>query len=135
MTSPGKLSDTEGSVLDPVAAIRHRIIIEAGATATIDVVTGIGDTRDAVLHLVDKYQDRSLADRVFELAWTHGQVVLRQLNATEADSQLYARLAGSIIFANASLRAAASVIVRVTAGNPGYGATQSPATCRLSCCR
>ena len=92
---PGKLSDTEGSVLDPVAAIRHRIIIEAGATATIDMVTGIGDTRDAVLHLVDKYQDRSLADRVFELAWTHGQVVLRQLNATEADSQLYARLAGS----------------------------------------
>ena len=40
--------------------------------------------------LVDKYQDRRLADRVFELAWTHSQVVLRQLNATEADAQLYA---------------------------------------------
>ena len=112
MTRPDKLSDTEGSVLDPIAAIRHRIIIEAGATATIDMVTGVGDTRDAVLHLVDKYQDRSLADRVFELAWTHSQVVLRQLNATEADSQLYARLAGSIIFANASLRAAASVLIK-----------------------
>ena len=112
MTRPDKLSDTEGSVLDPIAAIRHRIIIEAGATATIDMVTGVGDTRDAVLHLIDKYQDRSLADRVFELAWTHSQVVLRQLNATEADSQLYARLAGSIIFANASLRAPASVLVK-----------------------
>ena len=76
------------------------------------MVTGVGETRDAVLHLVDKYQDRSLADRVFELAWTHSQVVLRQLNATEADSQLYARLAGSIIFANASLRAPASVLVK-----------------------
>ena len=30
---------------------------------------------------------------MFELAWTHSQVVLRQLNATEADTQLYERLA------------------------------------------
>ena len=39
--------------------------------------------------LVEKYQDRHLADRVFDLAWTHSQVMLRQLNATEADAQLY----------------------------------------------
>ncbi len=106
-------------MLDPVAAIRHRIIIDAGATATIDMVSGVGETRDAVLHLVDKYQDRRLADRVFELTWTHSQVVLRQLNATEADSQLYARLASSVIYANASLRAAASVLVRNRRGQSG----------------
>ena len=69
------------------------------------MVSGAGETRDAVLHLIDKYQDRRLADREFELTWTHSQVVLRQLNATEADSQLYARLASSVIYANASLRA------------------------------
>ena len=105
MTDPGALSDTEGSVLDPIAAIRRRMIIDAGATVTIDMVSGAAETRDAVLHLVDKYQDRRLTDRVFELTWTHSQVVLRQLNATEADSQLYARLASSVIYANASLRA------------------------------
>ncbi len=59
MTVPGALSGTEGSVLDPIAAIRHRISIEAGATVTIDMVSGAGETRDAVLHLVDKYQDRA----------------------------------------------------------------------------
>ena len=31
------------------------------------------------LGLVEKYQDRRLADRVFDLAWTHSQVVLRQI--------------------------------------------------------
>ena len=93
--------------------------IDAGATATIDMVSGAGETRDAVLHLVDKYQDRRLADRVFELTWTHSQVVLRQLNATEADSQLYGRLASSVIYANASLRAAASVLVRNRRGQSG----------------
>jgi cellobiose phosphorylase len=119
MTAPGALSDTEGPVLDPIAAIRHRITIDAGATVTIDMVSGAGETRDAVLHLVDKYQDRRLADRAFELTWTHSQVVLRQLNAAEADSQLYARLASSVIYANASLRAAASTLVRNRRGQSG----------------
>jgi cyclic beta-1,2-glucan synthetase len=119
MTHPGALSGSEGSVLDPIAAIRHRITINAGATATIDMVSGAGETRDAVLRLVDKYQDRRLADRVFELTWTHCQVVLQQLNATEADSQLYGRLASSVIYANASLRAAASVLVRNRRGQSG----------------
>src|SRR4029434_686086 len=73
----------------------------------------------SVLHLVGKYQDRSLSDRVFELTWTHSQVVLRQLNATEADSQLYGRLAGAVIYANASLRAEASVLVRNRRGQSG----------------
>ena len=67
------------------------------------MVSGIGDSRDAALSLTEKYQDRQLADRVFDLAWTHSQVVLRQLNATEADAQLYGRLASSVIYANASL--------------------------------
>ena len=83
MTDPGALSDTAGSVLDPIVAIRHRMIIDAGATATIDMVSGAGETRDAVLSLVDKYQDRGFADRVFELTWTHSQVMLRQLNASD----------------------------------------------------
>jgi len=119
LTTPGALSDTEGSVLDPVAAIRQRLIVAAGATVTIDMVSGAGETRESVLHLVDKYQDRRLTDRVFELTWTHSHVVLRQLNATEADSQLYGRLASSVIYANASLRAPASVLVRNRRGQSG----------------
>ena len=108
MTVPGPLSGTQGAVLDPIAAIRHRLVIAPGATATVDMVSGMAETREAVLVLVDKYQDPRLADRVFELTWTHSQVVLRQLNATEADSQLYGQLAGAVIYANASLRAPAS---------------------------
>src|SRR4030095_16760677 len=71
------------------------------------------------VQLVDKYQDRRLADREFELTWTHSQVMLRQLNATEADAQLYARLAVSVIYANSSLRAPSSVLVRNRRGQSG----------------
>jgi cellobiose phosphorylase len=45
-------------------------------------------------------------------AWTHAQVVLRQLNASEADAQLYGRLAGAVIYAQNGMRADPSVLVR-----------------------
>ena len=78
-----QLSGSQGSVLDPIVAIRCRISLEPGQTATIDLVTGMASDRDACVHLIDKYRDRHLADRVFDLAWTHSQVLLRQLNATD----------------------------------------------------
>jgi cellobiose phosphorylase len=71
------------------------------------------------LGLIEKYQDRRLAERVLELAWTHSQVVLRQLNASEADAQLYGRLAGSILYANSTLRADPSVIIKNRRGQSG----------------
>jgi cellobiose phosphorylase len=112
MADPAPLSGSEGSVLDPIVAIRHQIVIDPEETVRIDIVSGIGETRDACLGLVEKYQDRRLADRVFDLAWTHSQVFLRQINATEADAQLYADLAASIVYANSSLRADASVLMK-----------------------
>ena len=116
------LSGGEGSVLDPVVAIRYTITLKPDQTATVDMVTGMTDQRDAALHLIDKYHDRHLADRVFELAWTHSQVVLRQLNATETDAQLYGRLAGSVIYPNASLRADAATLVKNHRGQSGLWA-------------
>ncbi|MEP6938730.1 MAG: glucoamylase family protein, partial [Rudaea sp.] len=107
---PGTLSDTSGAVLDPIAAVRHRIVLDPDQTITIDVVCGVAADRDACLALIDKYQDKALSDRVFDLAWTHSQVALRQANLTEADAQLFGRLASRIIHAHASLRADAALI-------------------------
>ncbi|MBN8455016.1 MAG: cyclic beta 1-2 glucan synthetase [Candidatus Accumulibacter sp.] len=119
MVEVAALSGAEGSVLDPIVAIRARLFIDPEQSVTIDMVTGVSDTRDLAVSLVEKYQDRYLADRVFDLTWTHCQVVLRQLNASEADTQLYARLAGSVIHANPSLRADASVLIRNRRGQSG----------------
>jgi len=106
------LSNSQGAVLDPIVAIRYRFIIDAHDSVTIDMVLGMAETRDSCVALVEKYQDRPLTDRAFELAWTHSQVVLRQINATEADAQLYSRLASSIIFSNPALRADPAIIIR-----------------------
>ena len=111
MTDADRLSNSEGSVLDPIVSVRSRITLAARESAVINIVTGVGDSREACLELLEKYQDRRLADRVFDLAATHSQVALRQLNATEADAQLYQRLAGLVLYANASLRASASTLL------------------------
>jgi len=119
MRAAGPLSDSEGSVLDPIVAIRCTVTLEPDQTAMIDIVTGIAERREVAECLIDKYQDRHLADRVFELSWTHSQVVLRQLDLSDADAQLHARLASAVLYANAARRADASVLVRNHRGQSG----------------
>ncbi len=119
MNQATPLSDTAGSVLDPVVAIQYRIIIEPGETATVELIIGIAETKEVCNSLIEKYQDRHLTRRVLELAWTHSLLILRQINATEADAQLYARLTASVIFANASLRADPEVIIKNRRGQSG----------------
>jgi cellobiose phosphorylase len=105
MIEKGDLSNTMGAVLDPIMAIRCRLELEPEAFVTLDLLTGVSDTRSNCLALAKKYQDHRLANRIFELAWTHGQVLLHQLNISEADAQLYGRLAGAIIYASSTRRA------------------------------
>jgi cellobiose phosphorylase len=119
MRAAGPLSDSEGSVLDPIVAIRCTVTLEPEQSAMIDIVTGIAERRELAECLIDKYQDRHLADRVFELSWTHSQVVLRQLDLSDADAQLHARLASAVLYTNAARRADASVLVRNHRGQSG----------------
>ncbi|HWY86963.1 MAG TPA: glucoamylase family protein, partial [Gemmataceae bacterium] len=109
MDGKGPLSGSAGPVLDPVVSIRLVVRLQPRESVRVDLVTGVAETREAVTALTEKYHDPRLADRVFELAWTHSQILLRQLNATEADAQAYGRLAGSVIYASSLRRAKASI--------------------------
>ena len=118
------LSNTTGSVLDPISSLRRVVILAPHETARIDLVMGMAESRDAALALVEKYHNPRMADRALDLAWTHSQVTLRHLNASEADAQLYARLASPLIYANPARRATPSVLLnnrRGQSGLWGYG--------------
>ena len=119
INNEGLLSNTQGSVLDPIISIKYRIEIEPQQSIIIDMVIGISETKEATNSLIEKYQDKFMADRAFELSWTHSQVVLRQINASEADAQLYGRIASSIIYSNPALRADTSIISRNNRGQSG----------------
>jgi cellobiose phosphorylase len=104
------LSNTVGSVLDPILALRRTVSLPPHETAVVDLVLGVTENREAALALVEKYQSARMTDRGFDLAWTHSQVILRQLNATEAEAQLYGRLASALIYADPARRANPSVL-------------------------
>ncbi len=119
MKKSGSLSNTQGAVLDPIVAIRCRLTLEADASVIVDLLTGIADTRDHCVAMVDKYQDRPLANRIFGLAWTYGQVLLHQLNISETDAQLYGRLAGAIIYSSSTRRADPRILMSNRRGQSG----------------
>ena len=111
MNTSGPLSGNQGSVLDPIVAIRYKITLDPEEIVTMEMVTGIAETKEICQNLIGKYQDRHHKDRVFELAWTHSQVVLRQINASEGDAQLYGRLASSVLFTNPLFRADPAILI------------------------
>ncbi len=113
------LSNTDGSVLDPIVAIRRSIHLAADQSTTVQIISGVASSREAALALIDKYGDRHFVERAFEMAWFQSQEVLRMLNASEADAQIYGRMASSVIYSNALRRAEPSVISRNQLGQSG----------------
>jgi cellobiose phosphorylase len=117
--STKRLSNSEGSVLDPIVAIRRTLTLSADKSATVQVISGVAETREAALVLLEKYCDRHFVERAFEMAWFQSQEVLRHLSATETDAQIYGRLASSVIYGNALRRAAPGIIARNQLGQSG----------------
>ena len=119
MRSMSPLSNTVGAVLDPIISLRRTVTLLPHGSAIVDLVVGVTESREAALAHVEKYQGSRMADRAFDLAWTHSQVTLHQLNATEAEAQLYGRLAGALIYADPARRANSSVLRNNRRGQSG----------------
>lgn len=115
----GPLSNSSGAVLDPILAIRQVVTLQPGVPVTIDIIYGISESRQQSLMLLEKYRDNPIAERVFELAWSHSLVVLRQINASEDDATLFNRLASAVLYPCPELRAEGKVISRNRRGQPG----------------
>ena len=98
------LSNTVGTVLDPVFALRYRLAIPAGATARIAFWTGVAASRAGVLDLLDKHHEANSFVRATTLAWTQAQVQLRHLSIDSAEAGLFQRLAGHLLYADATMR-------------------------------
>jgi cellobiose phosphorylase len=119
LATSGPLGNSAGPVLDPIVAIRQRVVLKPGVPLVIDMVYGITPERSLSLAMMEKYRDHNIADRVFELAWSHSQVTLRQINANEDDANLYNRLASAVLFPSAELRADAQTLSRNRRGQSG----------------
>ena len=119
MQTLSPLSNTVGSVLDPIIALRRIVTLPPYGKAIIDLVVGATESRSTALAQVEKYQSPRMTDRIFDLAWTHSQVTLHQLDVTEAEAQLYGHLASALIYADPARRASHGVLLSNRRGQNG----------------
>ncbi|MFM2485725.1 GH36-type glycosyl hydrolase domain-containing protein [Celerinatantimonas yamalensis] len=110
--SSATLSNTVGTVLDPIFSLRYRVNVPAGKVVRVAFWTMVASSREALLALIDRHHDRSAYDRAKTLAWTQAQVQLRHLDISSVEAAGFQRIAAPILYADPRFRVAAKVIVR-----------------------
>jgi cyclic beta-1,2-glucan synthetase len=105
MGDSAPLSGSEGSVLDPIVAIRCRIVSIRSSSAIVDIVSA--SARPATWRSAWSKNTRISTSRTASSSW-RGRTARWSCNSSmpaKPTPQLHARLASSVIYANASLRA------------------------------
>jgi beta-galactosidase len=115
----GTLSNSAGSVLDPVAAIRCEVSLEPGQTSVVNLIMGVGDSRAECIALAQKYRNRQALDDVLTAAPLYARAMQTRLGATEADARLFTTLAFSILHAGPWLRAETRTLEKNAQGQSG----------------
>jgi cyclic beta-1,2-glucan synthetase len=106
------LSNSVGTVLDPIFSLRIHVSIPPGRVARVAFWTVIASSREELLDLIDKHHDRSAFQRAKTLAWTQGQVQLRHLGIEPEEAADFQRLAAPILYTDPRFRAPSDAIIR-----------------------
>ena len=105
LADDGALSGTTGAVLDPIFALRTRVRLAPGQSASVAFTTLVATSREEAFALADRYHDPRAAIRALDLAWTSHQLELRELDLKPADAAIFQELAGHLLYPYAPLRA------------------------------
>ncbi|WP_373559803.1 GH36-type glycosyl hydrolase domain-containing protein [Bordetella genomosp. 10] len=113
------LSDTIGTVLDPIFSIRHSVRIPTGQAVRVSFWTLVSESRSALLDLVDTHHDRSAFERAETLAWTQAQVQLRHLEMHTDEAALFQRMAAALLYPDSRFRPPSASIIRGAGSQAG----------------
>jgi cyclic beta-1,2-glucan synthetase len=106
------LSNTVGTVLDPVFSLRLCLTIPGGSIGRVAFWTVVASTREDLLDLIDKHHDRNAFDRAKTLAWTQGQVELRHIGISAGEASDFQNLAAPILYMDPRYRVPSSAMAR-----------------------
>ncbi len=108
----GPLSGTTGAVLDPIVALRTRVLLPPGQSASVAFTTLVATTAERAFELAGRYHDSHAAQRALDLAWTSTQIELRELGITPADAAVFQEVAGHLFYSSEAMRAPRAELVR-----------------------
>jgi cyclic beta-1,2-glucan synthetase len=110
------LSDTAGTVLDPVFALRRRVRIPPGGSAQVDFWTGVAGSRATALAAAARYRDPGSFERIAGAAAEQARAELEALGIDADEARRFQRIAGHVLYPGRSLRAAQSILAANQAG-------------------
>ncbi|WJV52453.1 glucoamylase family protein [Prodigiosinella aquatilis] len=113
------LSNTTGTVLDPIFSLRQQVTVPAGKTVRLAFWTVIATSREELIDVIDKHHDRSAFERDKTFAWTQAQVQLRHLGVKAEEAADFQRLAAPVLYADPRFRAPVESIVRGAGAQSG----------------
>ena len=111
------LSNTVGSVLDPIFSLREHVEITPGASVQVTFWTAVAASRDAVLALARELRS-SDADRAIAANIARAMALRTRLGIDAAEAERTARLLGPLLYTDAAWRSPPEVLARGRGGAP-----------------
>ncbi len=93
-----RLRGLVGSVVDPAFVMRRRIHLAPRESAVVFIVTGVAESREKALDLIQQLRWPNQAERTFHLAWVRSQIDLRHLHLTSEQAVTAQMLGGRLLF-------------------------------------
>ena len=118
MQSGHALSNTVGSVLDPIFSLRQRVRVEPHASARVTFWTLLSESRDAALGLCRSLRTAEAYERALSGAASHAAAGRARLRIGPEDGERYGRLVGPLLSADPAWRAVPEVLERGRGGPP-----------------
>ncbi|XBS68343.1 hypothetical protein ABK905_16525 [Acerihabitans sp. KWT182] len=106
------MSNTVGTVLDPIFSLRRQVRIPAGRSVRVTFWTLVAGSEAELMALIDKHHDRSAYKRAKTLAWTQAQVQLRHLGINAEEAADFQRLAAPLLYADPRFRPPSDIIIQ-----------------------
>ena len=108
----GPLSNSVGTVLDPIFSLRYRLRIPPFSVARVNFWTLMARSRAELIDLIDVCSTRGAFERAKTLAWTQAQVQLRHIGVDAAEAADFQRLAAPLLYTHPGFRPSSEAIVR-----------------------
>jgi cellobiose phosphorylase len=118
MEGRGPLSNTAGSVLDPIFSLRRRVRVEPRASVRVTFWTLLSTSRDAALALCGPLRTLDACEKTLAGAAQHAAAERVRFGIDPAQAERCGRLVGPLLSADAAWRSAPEVLERGRGGPP-----------------
>lgn len=112
------LSGTVGTVLDPIFSLRQGMLIAAGESVSVLLVTAVAETLDALLVVADQRRGDTDFECLLDAATARGRDALDQAGIDADKAQRFQRMANALYYSDSSLRAPADHLAAGKGGSP-----------------